>query len=412
MSETEADPYADWAATNNLPNWDDVPPGEAPEVAEDIRPASDQRDSEQRRQPQDDKQPWRAMDLRSLHGVPVPERRWIVPNWLPVRQVTLLYADGGIGKTLLGLQLMASAALGLPWCGVPVTPCKSVGIFSEDDANELHIRLEAIRDHHNATFPEMADMCPIDATGQDNTLVHFEGSRMILTPRFHRLREHALDIGARLIPIDTAATTFGGNENDRAQVTAFVGGALTRLAQDTDGAVLLMAHPSLSGISSGDLRSGSTGWNNSCRSRWAMTRPLGEDGKPMLDSPERVLTRQKANGAATGEVVPLRWENGVFVRPGGLAGAPAGARKDLAEAAFLAALRARTKEGLHASQSAHAASNYAPKVFALMPEGRDFRKQELREAMDNLLMRGRIRTVPYRKNSQDHEHLVIVGENA
>jgi hypothetical protein len=58
--------------------------------------------------------------LPALHLQPVPERRWIVPQWLPVRQVTLNYADGGIGKTLLGMQLMASTAIGLPWCGIDV----------------------------------------------------------------------------------------------------------------------------------------------------------------------------------------------------------------------------------------------------------------------------------------------------
>jgi hypothetical protein len=262
-----------------------------------------------------DDQPWRVLDIAGLEGKPVPVREWIVPQWLPVKVVTLHYADGGVGKTLLALQLMAACASGGKWCGLRVTPCKSVGLFSEDDSDELHARIDSIRRHCSLSMDKLTDMCPIDGTGQDNTLVRFQrDGQMVLTPRFNRLRQQALDTKAKLVVIDTAATTFGGNEIDRAQVTAFVGAALTGLAQDINGAVLLNAHPSLSGIASGDLRSGSTAWNNSCRSRWALTRPTDDAGKPDLRSPERILTRQKANAASSGDTVNMRWEGWRFRR--------------------------------------------------------------------------------------------------
>jgi hypothetical protein len=104
---------------------------------------------------------WRALDLPSFEGIPVPERRWIVPNWLPVRVVTLCYADGGIGKTLLALQLMAATALSSNWCGLPVEPCNSVGLFSEDDTTELHIRMDAIRQHYGVSWADLGDMHPL-----------------------------------------------------------------------------------------------------------------------------------------------------------------------------------------------------------------------------------------------------------
>jgi RecA-family ATPase len=394
------------------PGYDNGPdePVDAPDAAPSLHEPSTPT-SEDGRLAAQDKQPWRAVDVRSLNGVTVPERRWIVPNWLPVRTVTLIYADGGIGKTLLALQLMAAAAArGRTWCGLAVEPCRSVGLFTEDDTAELHIRMEAIRLHYGLSWDDMADMCPIDATGQDNVLVNFDGGRMTLTPRFYRLREQALDIGARLVVIDTAATTFGGNENDRREVTLFIGSALTGLAQDIDGAVLLNAHPSLSGINSTDLRSGSTGWSNSARSRLALTRPVGADGKPALDSPDRSLTRQKANGASAGEIINLRWQDGVLICPNEAAGYSARGRKDAAEQALLAGIRTRMKEGKHSSANPQVYKNYAPMVINLSPEGCEFRKAELKEAMENLLRRGSIKVEPYRKNSQDHEHLIIVGE--
>lgn len=338
--------------------------------------------------------PLKPLYLPALHLQPVPERRWIVPNWLPVRQVTLNYADGGIGKTLLALQLMAATALAQPWCGLQVEPCASVGLFSEDDETELHIRLDAIRRSYGVDFIDMAEAHPIDATGQDNILAHFDGNRMMPTERFKLLREMALDNRARLVIVDTAATTFGGNENDRSQVTQYVGSLLTSLAQDIDGAVLLNAHPSVSGIANGDLRSGSTGWNNSARSRWAMTRPDGEDGKPQLDSPERILTRRKSNAAAAGETLALAWQDGVFAPKGGAAVSGAGSRKDAAEAAFLAALRASPRP----SSSEIRASNYAPRMFHMTPQGADFRVPELAEAMRNLLSRGRVIVAEYKRD--------------
>jgi len=333
-----------------------------------------------------------TIDLPGLDGLAVPERRWIVPNWLPVRQVTLNYADGGVGKTLLAMQLMAATALNAPWCGIEVEPCASVGMFSEDDKTELHIRMDAIRRSYGVNFTDLADVHPVDATGQDNILAHFDGNHMTPTMRFWQLRQLALDTGARLVVIDTAATTFGGNENDRSQVTQFVGSLLTRLAHDIDGAVLLNAHPSVSGIANGDLRSGSTGWNNSCRSRWAMSRPEGEDGKPQLDSSDRVLTRRKSNAAAAGESIAMTWQDGVFVvqqAPGGMG---AGSRKDAAEAAFLAALRASPRP----ASSDIRASNYAPRMFYATPHAADFRIPEIAEAMRNLMGRGCIVQVEYR----------------
>tara|TARA_R110002126_G_scaffold2345_12_gene13532 strand:+ start:1210 stop:3288 length:2079 start_codon:yes stop_codon:yes gene_type:complete len=336
----------------------------------------------------------RTIYLPALHMRPVPERRWIVPDWLPVRQVTLNYADGGVGKTLLAMQLMAATALAKSWCGLAVQPCPSVGLFSEDDETELHIRLDAIRRHYGAEFTDMGDVHPIDATGADNILAHFDGNHMTPTPRFQQLRECALDTGARLVVIDTAATTFGGNENDRSQVTQYVGTLLTSLAHDIDGAVLLNAHPSRSGMATGSLDSGSTGWSNSARSRWAMTRPEGEDGKPQMDSSERILTRRKSNAAAAGETLALAWQQGVFAPKTAPDGMGHASRKDAAEAAFLAALKVSPRPVFTDPRT----SNYAPRVFQMTPIAADYRVPELAEAMRNLMARGRVIVVAYKRD--------------
>jgi AAA domain len=50
----------------------------------------------------------RRINAASLEGKPVPEREWLVRDLIPAKNVTLLYGDGGTGKSLLALQLGAA----------------------------------------------------------------------------------------------------------------------------------------------------------------------------------------------------------------------------------------------------------------------------------------------------------------
>ena len=67
---------------------------------------------------------------------------------------------------------------------------------------------------------------------------------------------------------------FAGDENSRPQAQEFIG-LLKRLARKQNCALLLLAHPSLSGMATGTGMSGSTAWSNSVRSRLYLER--GED---------------------------------------------------------------------------------------------------------------------------------------
>jgi hypothetical protein len=72
-----------------------------------------------------------GIDPRSLGGLPVPPRRFIVTPWIPMRRATGLYGIGGIGKTTLMQMLCTSAALDpvkfpkANWLGLPVLRCPS-----------------------------------------------------------------------------------------------------------------------------------------------------------------------------------------------------------------------------------------------------------------------------------------------
>ena len=95
------------------------------------------------------------------------------------------------------------------------------------------------------------------------------------------------------------------DENQRAQARQFIS-LLRKLAHKYNCAVVVLAHPSLSGLNSGSGTSGSTAWSNSVRSRFYLQR-LQDD-----DPDKRVLTLEKNNYARIGTEINLRWEDGCF----------------------------------------------------------------------------------------------------
>lgn len=326
----------------------------------------------------------------------VPDREWIVEDWLPVGCVTASYGDGGVGKTLLAHQLMTSAATGRPWCGREVLPCRSFAYFCEDDQDELHRRQDAICAASGVGMRSLDPMRWVSGVGADNALITFDDkSRAYPTELFELIETAAKAHGARLIVLDTAADHFSGNENDRHQVRQFIG-LLNRLAINLNAAVLLNAHPSRSGLSSGNYDGGSTGWSNSVRSRWSLARPKKEDDESELDPDVRILTRRKANYAAVGEEIQLKWVNGVLL-PKSTASAIPGERS-AAELMFLTLLDRCMDGGIFVSHS-NTAANYAPRAFGKRPDRAGCTRRDFEIAMHSLFAAERIHTVEYGRPS-------------
>ncbi|WP_369675560.1 AAA family ATPase, partial [Enterococcus faecium] len=89
-----------------------------------------------------------------------------------------------------------------------------------------------------------------------------------------------------LVGLDTLADLHSGQENDRTTARQFIG-LLRGLAIRHGCAVVLLAHPSLTGMASGSGLSGSTAWNASVRSRLYLERVV-QDGYE-ADPDRRVL---------------------------------------------------------------------------------------------------------------------------
>ncbi len=355
---------------------------------------------------------WTLTRPTALQGVPVPRREFIVDQWLAPGHTTILYGDGGLGKSLLSQQLAAACAVGATWCGLPVTRCRALILACEDDEAELHRRQTSINAAMGVSFTDLDDMAWMSGVGEDNTLVTFDrDDRMALTPAFARLEHEVRQFRPRLIVCDTAADTFGGDEVRRRQVRQFVGAALGKLAKEYDAAVLLNAHPSRSGMSrGGDLDGGSTAWSNTARARWSLTRPEGKPGE--VDPDERILARRKANYASIGDTVRVRWQAGAFVPVMALTGEAWLQAQKEHEVVFLRLLNRLNLSGRNVSPSKFS-DTYAPKVFSLHPE-RDGRvRADFEGAMERLFAMGLIQAVDVGRPSRPSRHIIpTVAERA
>ncbi|MFV3129259.1 AAA family ATPase [Niveispirillum sp. KHB5.9] len=331
----------------------------------------------------------------SWAGKPVPERQWLIPDLIPLRDVTSVNGRGGEGKTLIVLQLLASAALGMPWLGRQCRRVNTLGVFCEDESDELQRRLHDIATAYGVDLGDMEHLDLASRVGEDNALLTFGkyGESADPTPFYSSILRRARQLGAELIVLDSLYDFFPGNENARTEVHRF-GGMLRALAKATGAAVVVCGHPSRAGEQEGSGLSGSTAWHAVVRSRLYLTRPAAEEGAPQ-NSDARILASKKANYAALAGDIRLTYRDGVFV-----ADIPSGgdfvdkldhdARARAAEDAFLACLRAAAGQGRAVSDAANS-PRYAPRIFITMKEAGGLRQADFVAAMRTLFDARRIR---------------------
>ena len=346
-------------------------------------------------------------------GVEPPPREWEVNGLIPRREVTLLYGEGGVGKTLLALQYATAAATGQRFLGQSTRPARVLCFFCEDSADELHRRQNDINRLFGIQHVDLANLRISPRRGEDNFLAVFgRDGLMRLRPVWHRLKRDALAFGADVVIIDTLADVFPGSEIDRAQVSAFVKGCLGKLADEIQGSVIALGHPSQSGKQSGAGTSGSTAWSNAARSRLYLRYPEGADGGNI-----RELQGMKANYGPKGNTFKLRWARGAF--EGLMASIAADSSKasllpqstDAAEAAVISVLMQHPGERMGLAKNS---VYFAPSVLLkLEPDDLSaFGKTEILGALERLMRRGAVReeNIGYSESKHPIRGLVIVAD--
>ena len=333
-----------------------------------------------------------------IDGKAIPAREWLVEGVMPHRNVTLLSGDGGIGKSVLVLNLFAHIAARMDWLGFKTMQGPVLYVGAEDDKDEIERRIESSRQGLGVSWGEFCDLHYLSLAGEDALLGVFDkaANKMMPTRLFELLQDRVHNLGAIALAIDTRADVFGGDEVNRGQVRQFIG-ILRRLSIKENATTILLEHPSIAGMSSGSGTSGSTGWNNSARSRLYFEA----DDK---DKNARVLKFMKSNYGPKGEPMRLIYRNGLFV-PESVAEVQT--RSANAETTFLQMLDAYTKEERFVSSKSGV--NYAPNVFAKDKQrGRGLKKADLVDAMNALFARGEIGNENYGRPSRPYIRIVRV----
>ena len=243
------------------------------------------------------------IDLSRL-SLPLPDRRFMVPDWIPVGYVTSIYGEGSAGKSFLAMILGTCLSAGIPWLGVPVARCRVLSLFCEDNEDELLIRQNKILRGLALKWSDVADhlfMC--DRVGSPNSMMTFEQGRPLDGPAMQDILAKIDEVKPRLLILDNIGHLYGGNENDRFQVTTFLN-RLSGLARQMDGAVVLLGHPPKNEAQ----YSGSTAWSNNVRSRVWLEKCKDDEDR-------WILKRAKTNYAEPCDLMLIRDPITGLVRP-------------------------------------------------------------------------------------------------
>jgi archaellum biogenesis ATPase FlaH len=315
-----------------------------PSITVNLAPPVEQQETKSDIQPMD----WGALE----HQTPEPPA-WRLDGWLPEGTVTLLAANGGVGKSNLSLQLGVALVHGQQFMEIATKPSRVLVLSGEDEARTVHFRVANICQDMQVPMASLAGrMTVYDLTQQDCVLWR-DGHP---TERMQWLADQAVRLKAEVIVIDNASDVFADNENDRTAVRGFMR-ALNLIAHVTRAAVLLLAHVDKASVRMGagqdtnSTFSGSTAWNNSARSRWAMVRE------------EQVVTirHEKCNLGPLQEEIRVEFDSSskTFKRFGSVPGAGAAAAllRNGNRVAILRLLNEAERAGQRLSMSAQANNN-------------------------------------------------------
>jgi len=317
-----------------------------------------------------------------------PAIEWLWRGMIPRGEAVSLHADGGVGKTELAVMLSAACSRGALDClGETVEPGPVLFISAEEPQDQIRRRLARIGNRQGFRPAECAALhlwFPDDLA--DCTLAAAGGSSRKVEPTaaFHSLAIAARSLQPVLIVVDSVAATFVGNQIDRVNARSWVS-LWRRLAQDTGAAVLLLDHPSLSGINEGTGRSGNMDWRNAVRLALHMT--VAKEPDEAASGVIR-LEMTKCNLGPKHDPINLLWVDGLLTVEGSGSPLERAARDDGAERKFIELLAERNTQGRYVGASR--GRNFAPYILAAMPNAEGYNKKALQGAMERLFQADKI----------------------
>jgi RecA-family ATPase len=359
-------------------------------------------------QPPAHREPLPFIDMSNWDNEPVPQQDWSVLNRIPLRQCVLFTGEGAAGKSSVQLHLSAAHVLGRDWLGTMPEPGPAIFFDAEDDEKVIHRRLAAIAGHYGVKFADLiGGLHIVSLVGKDAVLATIARTGKVEpTPLYMQLLETAGDIKPKMIGIASSANIFAGDEVNRSQVQQLVG-LLTRMAIIAEGSVVLIAHPSLTGINTDTGLSGSTQWHNAVRARFYMKGVEPESGEQPDDDLREIVFKKNQYGPKA-ETIVLRYTDGLFLPVPGMTSLDRAAQEAKAKDVFLNLLGKLDKQGRTVSDRPNA-NNYAPTVFAAETEAKaaGIRKTMLEDAMRSLFEADKMHLEPYGPPSKGTKKLAL-----
>jgi RecA-family ATPase len=115
---------------------------------------------------------------------------------------------------------------------------------------EMWRRIEGMLPFFGARMAELGDIRLVDLVGENSVLGLLTKGIIEPTPMYGALDAYMAEFKPGLVELDVLADLFSGEENNRPQVTQFVG-LLKRLCRKHHCAILLLAQPSVAGMNTG-----------------------------------------------------------------------------------------------------------------------------------------------------------------
>lgn len=355
--------------------------------------------------------PSRVMDFAILSRSSPPPRTWIIPQWLSAHP-TLISGKGGVGKSLMALQLAYALTSQSQIFGHTVPdqePPRVLYWACEDDYDELWRRLTGISIAAKVPLGSVKTMFVDARAGLENELYTLEYGRGMWTPTYATLMQQVNDYKADMLILDNIAHIFSGGENNRPAVTAFINGIIG-LCMHRPFCPILLGHPAKA---EGSEFSGSTAWENAVRMRWFLSDKLPDQAKEDDDQPPtdniRYLSKRKTNYTHL-DYMQLAIEDGAFKLVSGEIGdnsTMAAMRLMRCKTLILSSIPRISREGLISSEAYGA--NYLPKQMISHGWHEGHTKGELHRAMMELFGEGKIvKDVVGKDNARRPRHGLIV----
>lgn len=346
------------------------------------------------------------IDLNEWVDISPPEREWLIKDLIPMNAVTTFFGTGGIGKSLLCQQIATSLALGKHTFGETPRQYSVLGMYCEDDRDELIRRQKAICNHFGVSVSDIAERIHLYSfTDKDSFLAKAPKGILEVTNVFKGLEAEINRLNPDLVIIDNISQVLCGSKMDEAVVTSFFA-ELRRLCRNRS--LLIVGH---TGKPDGEGKTteyyGSVAFNNAGRQRLFLEK-IGD---------EVIFSARKSNYGGTTYSKTMYYRDGAFelISPLALAKQKESDKKDQinkGRQAILAFIEIGASKGIYYRSARNAFMSVVKAMQADLEVNKGLNKKQLEDSLQSLVNDGLIHEEVIGTDASRNKKLGLVIKNA